>query len=115
MDASQQRTTDLFQNASQLSTMRIKLLPKLPIPVLMDGTMENDFEVKKRKSYTLMRMTYDLTMAILLLGVAAIMLLAETLKVEQLISIDPTFRYLFGGICLLYGGFRLYRGIKREY
>lgn len=77
--------------------------------------MENDFEVKKQKSYTMMRMTYDLTMAILLLGMAAIMLLAEKFKIEQLISVDATFRYLFGGICLLYGGFRLYRGIKRDY
>jgi hypothetical protein len=77
--------------------------------------MENDFEEKKQKSYTVMRMTYDLTMSLLFLGMAAVMLLAEKLKIEQLAFIDPTFRYLFGGICLLYGGFRLYRGIKRDY
>ncbi len=77
--------------------------------------MENEFEVKKQKSYTIMRMTYDLTMAIILLGMSTVMLFAQTLKIEQLISIEPTFRYLFGGICLLYGGFRLYRGIKRDY
>ena len=77
--------------------------------------MENEYEVKKRKSYILMRMTYDLTMAILLLAMAAVMLLAEKFKIEQIVSVDSTFRYLFGGICLLYGGFRLYRGIKREY
>ncbi|MCW3087406.1 MAG: hypothetical protein JWQ78_792 [Sediminibacterium sp.] len=77
--------------------------------------MENDFDAKKRKSYTVMRMTYDLTMALLLLGMAVVMLFAEKLKIEQLSSVDPVFRYLFGGICLLYGGFRLYRGIKREY
>jgi uncharacterized membrane protein len=95
--------------------MRIKLLTKLPNPILMESIMENDFEVKKRKSYTVMRMTYDLTMALLLLGMAAVMLLAEKLNIEQLAGVDPLFRYLFGGICLLYGGFRLYRGIKREY
>ena len=77
--------------------------------------MENEFEVKKRRSYTIMRMTYDITMAIIFLGVAIAMLLAEKLKLEQLAFIDPVFRYLFGGICLLYGGFRLYRGIKRDY
>lgn len=77
--------------------------------------MENEYEVKKRKSYILMRMTYDLTMAILLLAMAAVMLLAEKFKIEQIASVDSTFRYLFGGICVLYGGFRLYRGIKREY
>lgn len=77
--------------------------------------MENGFEQKKQKSYVVMRMTYDLTMALLLLGMAAIMLLAEQLKIEQIANVDSFFRYFFGGICLLYGGFRLYRGIKREY
>ena len=62
-----------------------------------------------------MRMTYDFVMAILLLGMAAVMLFALQLKIEQVISIDAMFRYLFGGICLLYGGFRLYRGIKHQY
>lgn len=62
-----------------------------------------------------MRMTYDLVMAALFLGMAAVMLFPSQLKVEQIISVDPIFRYLFGGICLLYGGFRLYRGIKRDY
>ena len=77
--------------------------------------METDFREKQQKSYTLMRMTYDLTMAVLLLGMAVVMLLAEKLNIVQLAGIDPFFRYFFGGICLLYGGFRLYRGIRRSY
>ena len=62
-----------------------------------------------------MRMTYDLTMARLFLGMAVVMLLAENFKIESIASIDAVFRYMFGGICLLYGGFRLYRGIKHDY
>ncbi len=77
--------------------------------------MENEIEGKKRKGYYLMRITYDLTMAFLILGMAVVMLFAEKLKIEQISSTDISFRYLFGGICLLYGGFRLYRGIKRDY
>jgi uncharacterized membrane protein len=77
--------------------------------------MEIDYRDKQKKSYTLMRMTYDLTMAILMLGVAVVMLLAEKIKVMQLLEVDSMFRYFFGTICLLYGSFRLYRGIKREY
>jgi cell division protein FtsW (lipid II flippase) len=77
--------------------------------------MEREFEQKKQKSYALMRMTYDLTMAVLFLAMAVVMLFAEQLNLEQFISVDPLFRYMFGGICLLYGGFRLYRGIKRQY
>lgn len=30
-------------------------------------------------------------------------------------QIDDTFRYLFAGLCLLYGGFRIYRGYKKNY
>jgi len=78
--------------------------------------MENDFRVKEKKSYNVMKMTYDLTIAVLLLGMAVIMLFADKLKIEQLADKDnELFRYFFGGLCLLYGGFRLYRGIKRDY
>jgi hypothetical protein len=77
--------------------------------------MQESFKERQQKSYTLMRMTYDLVMALLILGMAVVMIFAEKLKIEQIMSIDDTFRYLFGGICVLYGGFRLYRGIKRDY
>jgi hypothetical protein len=77
--------------------------------------MENEFRDKRQKSYILMRRIYDFTMAALILGMAVVMLGAKKLNIEELISIDASFRYLFGGICLLYGGFRLYRGFKREY
>jgi len=77
--------------------------------------MDAGFEEKKQRGYAMMRMTYDLVMAVLFLAMAVGMLAAEKLHVEQLIAVDPVFRYLFGGICLLYGGFRLYRGIKRDY
>jgi hypothetical protein len=60
-------------------------------------------------------MTYDLAMALLILGMAVVMLFPEKLKIQQIMAVDDTFRYLFGGICILYGGFRLYRGIKRDY
>ncbi|MEI8074786.1 MAG: hypothetical protein WCH78_08555 [Bacteroidota bacterium] len=60
-------------------------------------------------------MSYDLVMALLILGMAVVMIFAEKLKIEQIMAVDDTFRYLFGGICVLYGGFRLYRGIKRDY
>lgn len=77
--------------------------------------MEERFKEKQQKSYTLMRMTYDLTMGLLILGMAFMLFFAEWLKIEQITGVDLVFRYMFGGICLLYGGFRLYRGIKRDY
>ncbi len=95
---------------------QIKLLPKLPIPVSSECKMENEYRVKQKKSYNMMRMSYDLTIAILLLGMSVVMLFAEKLKIEQLSGPDNSFfRYFFGGLCLLYGGFRLYRGVKHDY
>jgi hypothetical protein len=76
--------------------------------------MNSGFEERKQKSYMVMRMTYDLVMAVLFLSMAVIMLFAAKLKLERFTGVDPAFRYLFGGICLLYGGYRLYRGIKRQ-
>lgn len=62
-----------------------------------------------------MRMAYDLTIATLLLGMAVIMLFADQLGIDQLTDKNNEFfRYFFGGLCLLYGSFRLYRGIKRN-
>jgi hypothetical protein len=77
--------------------------------------MQERFRDRQQKSYTIMRMSYDLVMALLILGMAVVLLFAEKLKIEQIMAVDDTFRYLFGGICVLYGGFRLYRGIKRDY
>jgi len=77
--------------------------------------MELDFREKQRKSYRVMRMIYDLSMAVFILGMAFILLLAEQLKIEQLTMIDPMYRYLMGSISVLYGDYRLYRRIKRDY
>lgn len=66
-----------------------------------------------------MRTIYNLTMGILILAVGVVMFLVNRIYIkgisEQISQLDPLVRYLFGGLCLLYGGFRLYRGIKRDY
>lgn len=77
--------------------------------------MDNDFRSRQEKSYILMRRIYDFSMSFLILGMAVVMLFAPKLGIVQLIDVDPLFRYLFGGICLLYGGFRLYRGVYPNY
>ena len=81
--------------------------------------MENDLRNKQRKSYTLMRMSYDLTMAIVILGMALVMLLGDKLNVPVIGSfvsnVEPLMRFLFGGLCVVYGIFRLYRAFKRDY
>jgi len=81
--------------------------------------MENDFRDKQRKNYVMMRMVYDFTMALLILLMGAVMLFGDKFGNEPMKefigSLDVTIRYLFGGLCILYGAFRLYRGIKHDY
>jgi len=81
--------------------------------------MSNDYKERRQRSSSQLRMVYNISMGILVLAMAAVMLFGDRLGVdaiEQFISpIDPVLRYLFGGLCLLYGAFRLYRGIKKEY
>jgi hypothetical protein len=31
------------------------------------------------------------------------------------LSVDGVYRYCFAGLCLLYGGWRIYRGYKKNY
>lgn len=62
-----------------------------------------------------MRMVYDIGMSVLLIGMSVIMLFGSYWGIDKILAIDNIFRYMFGGICLLYGAFRLYRGIKRDY
>jgi hypothetical protein len=77
--------------------------------------MSNPFEERRRKNYILMRMVYDIGMSVLLIGMSVIMLFGSYWGIDKILAIDNIFRYMFGGICLLYGAFRLYRGIKRDY
>lgn len=77
--------------------------------------MSNPFEERRRKNYVLMRMVYDIGMSVLLIGMSVIMLFGSYWGIDKILAIDNIFRYMFGGICLLYGAFRLYRGIKRDY
>jgi hypothetical protein len=76
--------------------------------------MENEFRAQQKKNYNVMKVTYDVTMGILLLGMAALMVFADKIGLEQFAGNDNAFfRYFFGGMCLLYGGFRLYRAFKQ--
>ncbi len=62
-----------------------------------------------------MRTIYDLGMGVLILTMAALMFFGVKWQIPQVQDMDELMRYLFGGLCLLYGGFRLYRGIKQKY
>jgi len=77
--------------------------------------MDNDFRERRQKSYTRMRMVYDFAMAALILAMGVVLFWGDRFGIELISSIDTNVRYPFGGLCLLYGCFRIYRGIKHDY
>lgn len=81
--------------------------------------MRNDYKERRQQSFATLRAVYNISMGVLVLAMAVVMLWGDRLGIEALTQfitpIDPVLRYLFGGLCFLYGFFRLYRGIKKEY
>ena len=75
--------------------------------------MENRARDSRDKNFRIMRMIYDLTMGLLMGALGAGMILAEKLGFVQVLDWGTTMRYSFGAIFLLYGVFRIYRGIKQ--
>ncbi len=68
---------------------------------------------KSEKGYRLFKSIKDITMAALILGSGILMLGAKWFNYDRILNIDTEFRMIFGFMCILYGGFRLYRGIKQ--
>ncbi len=75
--------------------------------------MQNEFRERHRRNFANMRMMRDITMAILILGVAVVLFFAKQLNL--LSNISDGFRIALGVLFAIYGTFRLYRGIKRDY
>lgn len=67
--------------------------------------------------YRIFRQVRDFTMSGLILAMAVIMLLGNYISFTKafVVDLDPILKYLFGGLCLIYGSFRLYRAIKPNY
>jgi hypothetical protein len=76
--------------------------------------MQQDFREKEQRSFANLKMIYNISMGVLILAMAGVMFFAEKLNLSQIANADADFRYLFGVLCLLYGGFRFYRGMKKE-
>jgi len=74
--------------------------------------MNNEIRERHRRSSANMRMMKDITMAILILGMAIVLFLAPRLGLN--VELDNGFRLALAGLFALYGGFRLYRGIKQD-
>ena len=81
--------------------------------------MENEaperrkMEERRRKAYSLRRAILDYGMGVIITGIGIVLLLAPVLHLE--LSIEGTARYIFAGVFLVYGVFRIYRGSRKNY
>ncbi|SDZ74828.1 hypothetical protein SAMN05192529_101196 [Arachidicoccus rhizosphaerae] len=83
----------------------------------MDTDFGREVRERNRKRYNNMRSLKDIIMAVLILTVGVLMFFGEKFQFTRVLMAnkDPMIKYIFGGLCALYGGFRLYRGIKQDY
>lgn len=74
----------------------------------------NDNEQKRIKAYANRRSMMDLGMGLIYSAMGIFFAGKKWFGVNLDFPTEP-FNYIFGGLCLLYGGFRIYRGIKKNY
>jgi len=75
--------------------------------------MENDAPDNRKKHYAFQRSIKDYGMGVIIFGFGVFMLAAPKLGYD--FGVDDLYRYMFSGIWLLYGGWRIYRGYKKNY
>lgn len=68
----------------------------------------------KTKRYILMKSIMDFGMGTLYIGVGVVILFSHQLHFNNNFT-ESTVGKIFAGICLIYGGWRFYRGIKKDY
>ena len=76
--------------------------------------MQEEPKDERSKNYVLMRTLMDVGMGIIYIGVSLFILFAKRFGFSSAVF-DPPFNYLFPGICIAYGAFRIYRGVKKNY
>lgn len=76
--------------------------------------MAQDFDDKKMKAYITRRSIMDIGMGVIYAAIGCILGFSQQLGFNLEFPAPP-FSYIFGGLCLLYGGFRIYRGIRKNY
>lgn len=77
--------------------------------------MIEEYEKKKRKQVSMMRSIMDYGMGTLIILAGLFFLFHSSLNIPFGDSSYSLFDKFFGVLCLLYGGWRLYRGYKKNY
>lgn len=69
----------------------------------------------REKGMIRMRSIMDLGMGILWVGMGIFMLFVKSISPTMALRYDDPVMKGFGFLCLVYGSFRIYRGIKKNY
>lgn len=75
--------------------------------------MQNEAPDRRTKGYMLMRAILDIGMGVIIAGFGVFFLIAPRLGLG--FTFEDFYRYFFSSLCLLYGGWRIYRGYKKNY
>jgi hypothetical protein len=76
--------------------------------------MSIDTNEGRNRRYANMRSIKDYGMGVLYLAIGFFMFFPEKVGFDM-VDFDKLFRYMFGGISIIYGVWRIYRGYKKEY
>lgn len=77
--------------------------------------MFEEYEKKRRKEVSLMKSIMDYGMGILIILAGLLFLFHNKLNIPLGDNSTSIFDKFFGVMCLLYGGWRVYRGYKKNY
>lgn len=71
-------------------------------------------EDKRQKAYANRRAIMDYGMGFIYTAMGLFFVFSDRLGIELEFPTKP-FSWIFAGLCLLYGGFRIYRGFRKNY
>jgi hypothetical protein len=80
--------------------------------------MFEEYEKKKQKQISTMRSMMDYVMGFIIFLIGLFFLFRSklgTLPINDKLGEPDTLEKIFGGLCLLYGSWRLYRGYQKKY
>ncbi|MDI3318188.1 hypothetical protein [Pinibacter soli] len=75
--------------------------------------MEDNFRERKEKNYSMMRAIGDYGRGVIIFCFGIFLVFAE--KLGFYFSIEPFLKYFFAAMCIIYGGWRIYRGYQKNY
>lgn len=70
---------------------------------------------EREKGYVRMRSIMDIGMGLMWAAMGVFLLFIKKLSPELALRFDTTLFKIFAAVCIVYGLFRIYRGIKKNY